>query len=108
MGLTPNRDVFITCAVTGAGDTTGRSDKVPVTPRQIADECISAANAGAAVAHIHVRDPKTGKGSRDVALYAEVVELIKASGVDMVLNLTAGMGGDLTLGSTEQPMAKVA
>lgn len=104
MGLTPNRDVFITCAVTGAGDTTGRSDKVPVTPRQIADECISAVNAGAAVAHIHVRDPKTGKGSRDVALYAEVVELIKASGVDMVLNLTAGMGGDLTLGSTEQPM----
>jgi uncharacterized protein (DUF849 family) len=104
MGLTPNRDVFITCAVTGAGDTTGRSDKVPVTPRQIADECISAANAGAAVAHIHVRDPKTGKGSRDVTLYAEVVDLIKASGIDMVLNLTAGMGGDLTLGSTEQPM----
>ncbi len=104
MGLTPNRDVFITCAVTGAGDTTGRSDKVPVTPRQIADECIAAANAGAAIAHIHVRDPKTGKGSRDIALYAEVVEHIKASGVDMVLNLTAGMGGDLTLGSVEQPM----
>jgi uncharacterized protein (DUF849 family) len=90
--------------VTGAGDTTGRSDKVPVTPRQIADECIAAANAGAAIAHIHVRDPKTGKGSREVALYAEVVEYIKASGVDMVLNLTAGMGGDLTLGSVEQPM----
>ncbi|MGH7005978.1 MAG: 3-keto-5-aminohexanoate cleavage protein, partial [Alphaproteobacteria bacterium] len=104
MGLTPNRDIFITCAVTGAGDTTGRSDKVPVTPRQIADECIAAANAGAAIAHIHVRDPKTGKGSRDVALYAEVVDHIKASGVDMVLNLTAGMGGDLTLGSVEQPM----
>ncbi|MHC1548932.1 beta-keto acid cleavage family enzyme [Phyllobacterium sp. K27] len=104
MGLTPNRDVFITCAVTGAGDTTGRSDKVPVTPRQIADECIAAANAGAAIAHIHVRDPKTGKGSRDITLYTEVVEHIKASGVDMVLNLTAGMGGDLTLGSVEQPM----
>ncbi|MCO4316450.1 3-keto-5-aminohexanoate cleavage protein [Phyllobacterium sp. 21LDTY02-6] len=104
MGLTPNREVFITCAVTGAGDTTGRSDKVPVTPRQIADECIAAANAGAAIAHIHVRDPKTGKGSRDVALYTEVVEHIKASGVDMILNLTAGMGGDLTLGSVEQPM----
>ena len=104
MGLSPNREVFITCAVTGAGDTTGRSDKVPVTPRQIADEAISAAKAGAAIAHIHVRDPKTGKGSRDVALYAEVVEHIKASGVDMVLNLTAGMGGDLTLGSVEQPM----
>jgi uncharacterized protein (DUF849 family) len=104
MGLTPNREVFITCAVTGAGDTTGRSDKVPVTPRQIADDCIAAANAGAAIAHIHVRDPKTGKGSRDIALYTEVVEHIKASGVDMVLNLTAGMGGDLTLGSVEQPM----
>jgi uncharacterized protein (DUF849 family) len=104
MGLTPNRDVFITCAVTGSGDSTGRSDKVPVTPRQIADECIAAANAGAAIAHIHVRDPKTGKGSRDIALYTEVVEHIKASGVDMVLNLTAGMGGDLTLGSVEQPM----
>ncbi|KXF77556.1 NADPH dependent quinone reductase [Paramesorhizobium deserti] len=104
MGLSPNREVFITCAVTGAGDTTGRSDKVPVTPRQIADECIAAANAGAAIAHIHVRDPKTGKAARDVALYAEVVEHIKASGVDMVLNLTAGMGGDLTLGNVEKPL----
>ncbi|RCS24483.1 3-keto-5-aminohexanoate cleavage protein [Phyllobacterium salinisoli] len=104
MGLTPNREVFITCAVTGAGDTTGRSDKVPVTPRQIADECIAAANAGAAIAHIHVRNPETGKGARDVALYAEVVEHIKASGVDMVLNLTAGMGGDLTLGNVEKPL----
>ncbi|MBB2970341.1 3-keto-5-aminohexanoate cleavage protein [Mesorhizobium sp. RMAD-H1] len=104
MGLSPNREVFITCAVTGAGDTTGRSDKVPVTPRQIADECIAAANAGAAIAHIHVRNPETGKAARDVALYAEVVEHIKASGVDMVLNLTAGMGGDLTLGNVEKPL----
>ncbi|GAB1581583.1 3-keto-5-aminohexanoate cleavage protein [Phyllobacterium phragmitis] len=104
MGLSPNREVFITCAVTGAGDTTGRSDQVPVTPRQIADECIAAANAGAAIAHIHVRNPETGKAARDVALYAEVVEHIKASGVDMVLNLTAGMGGDLTLGNVEKPL----
>lgn len=104
MSLTPSRDVFITCAVTGAGDTTGRSDKVPVTPRQIADACIEAANAGAAVAHIHVRDPETGKASREVRLYEEVVALIKASDVDMVLNLTAGMGGDLTLGSVEAPL----
>ncbi|MGN6550954.1 MAG: 3-keto-5-aminohexanoate cleavage protein [Pararhizobium sp.] len=104
MSLTPSRDVFITCAVTGAGDTTGRSDKVPVTPRQIAAACIEAANAGAAVAHIHVRNPETAKGARDVALYEEVVSHIKASGVDMVLNLTAGMGGDLTLGSVEQPL----
>ncbi|WP_353644641.1 3-keto-5-aminohexanoate cleavage protein [Mesorhizobium sp. WSM2239] len=104
MGLNPSRDVFITCAVTGSGDTTGRSDKVPVTPRQIADASIEAANAGAAIAHIHVRNPQTGKGARDVALYEEVLNLIKQSGVDMVINFTAGMGGDLTLGSPEQPL----
>ncbi|NGO52904.1 3-keto-5-aminohexanoate cleavage protein [Allomesorhizobium camelthorni] len=104
MGLNPSRNVFITCAVTGSGDTTGRSDKVPVTPRQIADASIEAANAGAAIAHIHVRDPQTGKGARDVALYEEVLNLIKQSGVDMVINFTAGMGGDLTLGNPEQPL----
>ena len=104
MSLTPNRNVFITCAVTGAGDTTGRSDKVPVTPRQIADSCIEAANAGAAIVHIHVRDPETGKPARDPALYEEVVGHIAASGADMVVNLTAGMGGDLTLGPAEAPL----
>jgi uncharacterized protein (DUF849 family) len=104
MSLKPNRNVFITCAVTGAGDTTGRSDKVPVTPRQIADDCIAAAKAGAAVVHIHVRHPETGAPARDPALYAEVVDYIRESGVDMVINLTAGMGGDLTLGSTEAPL----
>lgn len=103
MPLTPNREVFITCAVTGAGDTTGRSDKVPVTPEQIAAASVAAAQAGAAIAHIHVRDPETGRGSRDPALYREVVERIRDSGTDMVLNLTAGMGGDLVLGSTEAP-----
>ena len=104
MGLTPSREAFITCAVTGVGDTVSRSDKVPVTPRQIAEAAIEAAEAGAAVAHIHVRDPVTGRGSRSVALYAEVVEHVRASGVDVVLNLTAGMGGDLTLGSPEAPL----
>jgi uncharacterized protein (DUF849 family) len=104
MGLTPSRDVFITCAVTGSGDTAGRSDKVPVTPRQIADAAIEAANAGAAIAHIHVRNPETGKGARDVSLYEEVLNLIKRSGVDVVVNFTAGMGGDLTLGSPEAPL----
>jgi uncharacterized protein (DUF849 family) len=108
MGLNPSRDVFITCAVTGSGDTTHRSDRVPVTPRQIADAAIEAANAGASIAHIHVRDPATGKGARDVRLYGEVVELVKRSGVDVVLNLTAGMGGDLTLGSVEQPLPPAA
>ena len=108
MGLTPSRDVFITCAVTGSGDTAGRSDKVPVTPRQIADAAIEAANAGAAIAHIHVRNPETGKGARDVALYEEVLNLIKRSGIDVVVNFTAGMGGDLTLGSPEQPLPPAA
>lgn len=104
MGLDPSRDVFITCAVTGAGDTTGRSDLVPITPRQIGEDCIRAAEAGAAIVHIHVREPATGKPARDPALYAEVVDHIRASGVDMVVNLTAGMGGDLTLGSVERPL----
>lgn len=104
MSLQPNRNVFITCAVTGSGASTDRSKKVPVTPRQIADSCIDAAQAGAAVVHIHVRDPETGAPSRDPDLYAQVVEYIRASGVDMVINLTAGMGGDLTLGSTENPL----
>ncbi|MCW4115355.1 3-keto-5-aminohexanoate cleavage protein [Aurantimonas sp. MSK8Z-1] len=108
MPLTPTRDVFITCAVTGAGDTTSRSDKVPVTPAEIAAESIEAAKAGAAIAHIHVRDPETGKGARDPALYREVVERIRDSGVDMVLNLTAGMGGDLVLGSPERPLPPAA
>jgi uncharacterized protein (DUF849 family) len=104
MSLQMNREVFITCAVTGAGDTASRSDKVPVTPKEIAAASIEAAQAGAAVAHIHVRDPETGKGSRDLALYRETVEIIRASGVDVIINLTAGMGGDLTLGSVETPL----
>jgi uncharacterized protein (DUF849 family) len=99
-----NWEVFITCAVTGAGASTARSDRVPVTPEQIADAAIEAANAGAAIAHIHVRDPETGRGSRDVALYREVVERVRGADVDVVLNLTAGMGGDLVLGGDQQPL----
>ena len=97
-----NWDVFITCAVTGAGDTTGKSSHVPVTPQQIADSAIAAAKAGAAVVHIHVRDPQTGVGSRDTALYAEVADRVRSAEIDVVLNLTAGMGGDLVLGGDEQ------
>ena len=97
-------EAFITCAITGAGDSTGVSDKVPVTPEQIADSAIEAAKAGAAVAHIHVRDPKTGKGARAPHLYREVVERIRASKVDVVINLTTGMGGDLVLNGVEQPL----
>jgi uncharacterized protein (DUF849 family) len=99
-----NWEVFVTCAVTGAGDTTGRSDLVPVTPADIAEAAIGAARAGAAIVHIHVRDPETGRGSRDVALYREVVARIRASDVDPVLNLTAGMGGDLVLGGAGSPL----
>src|SRR5436309_6798751 len=99
-----NWEVFITCAVTGAGDTVGRSELVPVTPEQIADAAIEAARAGAAVAHIHVRDPDTGRGARDPALYRAVVEQIRASDVDVVLNLTPGMGGDLVLGAADAPL----
>jgi uncharacterized protein (DUF849 family) len=99
-----NWDVFITCAVTGAGDTAGRSPLVPVTPEQIATAAIDAARAGAAVAHIHVRDPQTGRGARDPRLYREVVKRVRAADVDVVLNLTAGMGGDLVLGGTDAPL----
>jgi uncharacterized protein (DUF849 family) len=99
-----NWEVFVTCAVTGVGDTAVRSDRVPVTPDQIAAAAIEAAHAGAAVAHIHVRDPETGKGSRDPKLYREVVERIRASDTDVVINLTAGMGGDLVLGGDESPL----
>ncbi len=103
-GLSVNWRAFVTCAVTGAGDTAGRSEHVPVGPEQIADSALAAAGAGAAVVHIHVRDPETGRGSRDPALYREVVERIRGSGVDVVLNLTAGMGGDLVLGGEDSPL----
>jgi uncharacterized protein (DUF849 family) len=99
-----NTEAFITCAVTGAGDTTARSDKVPVTPEQIAESALEAARAGAAVVHIHVRDPATGQGSRDVELYRRVVEIIRGADVDAIINLTAGMGGDLVLGGPDSPL----
>lgn len=95
--------VFITCAVTGSGYTAHKSDKVPVTPEQIASSCIEAARAGAAIVHIHVRDDD-GLPSRDVDKYAEVVDRVRSSDTDVVLNLTAGMGGDLTLGNVEAPL----
>lgn len=99
-----NFEVFVTCAVTGVGATTEKSELVPVTPQQIADSALDAARAGAAVVHLHVRHPETGGPSRDPALYREVVERIRAADVDVVLNLTAGMGGDLVLGGVETPL----
>ena len=108
MPLTMNRDVFITCAVTGSGATQDRSPHVPRSPEQIANSAIDAAKAGAAVVHCHVRDPETGKPSRRLDLYREVTERIREADVDVVLNLTAGMGGDIVFGSTERPLPPVA
>ncbi|MEM7440500.1 MAG: 3-keto-5-aminohexanoate cleavage protein [Pseudomonadota bacterium] len=104
MPLAMNREVFITCAVTGGGGTQDRSPHVPRSPEQIADSAIAAAKAGAAVVHCHVRDPETGAPRRDVHLYREVTERIREADVDVVLNLTAGMGGDLILGDVENPL----
>src|SRR5688500_12186065 len=96
-----SRPVIITCALTGDSDTPKKSPHVPVDPAQIAADAIAAARAGAAVVHIHVRDPVTTKGARDVALYREVTERIADSGVDALINLTAGMGGKLVFGATD-------
>ncbi|MDT8854336.1 3-keto-5-aminohexanoate cleavage protein [Paracoccaceae bacterium Fryx2] len=97
------RPVIITCALTGDSDTPGRSPHVPVTPSQIAADALAAAAAGAAIVHVHVRDPISGKGSRDLALYREVAEAIAAAGSDVIVNLTAGMGGKLIFGG-ETPL----
>ena len=86
------RKVIISCAVTGSADSPGKNPAVPVTPEQIAKSSIDAAKAGAAVVHIHVRNPQTTKPSMDGALYREVVERIRASGTDVLINLTTGPG----------------
>ena len=91
-----SRSVIITCAVTGGGDTVAKSDKVPVTPGQIADAAIDAGKAGAAICHIHVRDPETGAPSMRGDLYAEVVDRIRESGGDIAINLTTGPGAGFT------------
>ena len=100
-----NRDVIITCAVTGSGDSASKSEHVPVTPAEIATASIDAAKAGAAIVHIHVREPDTGAPSRRVELYQEVVDRIRDSDTDVVINLTTGMGGDLYLGPDDNPLA---
>ena len=99
-----NRNVIITCAVTGAGETADKSEHVPVTPKQIAESALEAANAGAAIVHCHVRDPNTGKGSRNPDYYEEVVDRIRQKDSEVIINLTAGMGGDLVIGPGENPM----
>lgn len=104
MTLSINREVFITCAVTGSGGSQDRSPHVPRSPEQIAASAIAAAKAGAAIVHCHVRDPETGVPSRDARLYREVTERIRDASVDVVLNLTAGMGGDMVFGGSEAPL----
>jgi len=104
MPLEMNREVFITCAVTGSGGTQDRSPHVPRSPAEIAQSAIEAARAGAAVVHCHVRDPESGAPSRKLSYYREVTDRIRAADVDVVLNLTAGMGGDMVFGPVEEPL----
>ena len=99
-----NRNPIITCAVTGSGDTAAKHPDLPKSPAEIATAAVDAAKAGAAIAHLHVREPDTGKPSRDVNLYREVVERIRESETDVILNLTTGMGGDLFLGPDNEPL----
>jgi uncharacterized protein (DUF849 family) len=100
-----NRNVIVTCAVTGSGDSVGKHPAIPVTPAEIATAAIEAAKAGAAIAHIHVREPDTGQYSRRPELFREVVDRIRDSDTDIILNLTTGMGGDLFLGPDDDPLA---
>jgi uncharacterized protein (DUF849 family) len=104
MPLAMNHEVFVTCAVTGSGSTQDKSRHVPRGPAEIAASAIEAARAGAAVVHCHVRDPETGKPARDPRLYREVVERIRDSETDVVVNLTAGMGGDIITGPPDRPV----
>ncbi len=104
MPLTMNTEVFVTCAVTGSGGTQDRSPHVPRSPKEIADSAIGAARAGAAIVHCHVRDPETGKPARDPKLYREVTDRIRDADVDVVLNLTSGMGGDVIFGPPSAPL----
>ena len=107
MPLSMNRNVFITCAVTGSGSTQDKSPYVPRSAKQIAESAIAAAKAGAAIVHCHVRDPKTGAPSRKLEYYREVTDRIRESNTDVVLNLTAGMGGDVVFGGVENPLPLV-
>ena len=104
MPLNANLNPFITCAVTGSGATQDRSSHVPRSPEQIANSAIDAAKAGAAIVHCHVRDPETGEPSRRLELYRELLDRIRDSDTDVVVNFTAGMGGDIVFGDAENPL----
>lgn len=105
MAASDRQPVIISCAVTGGSDTVSKNPAVPVTPRQIAESCIEAAAAGAAIVHIHVRDPRTTGPSMDLDLYAEVVELLRASGSDVLINLTTGIGARFDPGEDDPAVA---
>ena len=98
-----NNKVFISCAVTGSGDTASKHPDLPKTPEQIATASIEAAKAGAAIAHIHVRE-EDGTPSRRLELYKEVIDRVRSSDTDVILNLTTGMGGDLDIGQGKNPL----
>ena len=104
MPLEIKSNIFITCAITGSGNTQDRSSNVPRSPKQIADSAIAAAKEGAAIVHCHVRDPESGAPSRDPALYRELTDRIRDSKTDVVLNLTSGMGGDMFFGPPSAPL----
>jgi uncharacterized protein (DUF849 family) len=97
-------EVFITCAVTGSADSVRKNANVPVTPSQIAASALEAHAAGAAIVHLHVRDPQSGMASRDPVLFREVVERIRSENRRVILNLTGGMGGDLLFGPEHEPL----
>ena len=95
------RDVIVTCAVTGSHQNFHKHPDYPITPRQIAQSCLEARRAGAAIVHVHVRDPETGAAAGETALYREVVERVRDAGSDLLINLTTGFGGRFTPGEDD-------
>src|SRR6478736_6977961 len=93
-----NHEVMITCAITGDDTKVTKSPHCPITPEQIAASAVDAARAGASIVHIHVRDPETGAFSMETKYYREVVKRIRESKVDVIVNLTCGMGGYIVVG----------
>ena len=98
-----NNKVIVSCPVTGSGDSAGKHPDLPISPKQIAEAAIEAAKAGAAIAHIHVREPD-GKPSRRVELYREVADRIRSNETDVIINFTTGMGGDFEVGEGKDPL----
>jgi uncharacterized protein (DUF849 family) len=101
----PRNKIFITCAVTGNLTTPDQTPHLPITPEEIADACLGAAEAGAAVVHIHVREPGTGKPSMELGYYRDVVERIRARNTQLILNITTGPGGRFVPSADEPRIA---